>query len=259
MVQELFINFERSNFWLVSLPSKILSHQSFIHFQRLTYRLGLEARITKLNVQIWPQRLVSSEATPTDDMYEGFMMIGLQCSDADIPLAEQVSDRWKIQVEEDTPLQGECFIVVTIYDKHSMIEKDKLKPCTRVWPQPVVKPEENRSKEKNDPEESKKSKRIFKSPAKSPEKAEDSKGAKLRQAIEVLNRIRHDREYNIDDCVVGYKDRHIGKIQEKPAADWIMETTHEEFIPQHRIEFIRKGGDVIWDKKARVDKVFGSG
>ena len=87
----------------------------------------------------------------------------------------------------------------------------------------------------------------------------DSKGARLRPASEVLSRLRYERQHSIDDCIVGYRDRHLSKMQEKPAADWILETTHEEFIPQHRIEFVKKSGEIIWDRKAKIDKLFKSG
>ena len=161
--------------------------------------------------------------------------------------------------EDSVLLKNQCFIDVTICEGNAEIQKDGLKADTRMWPKPVVKPEENRSKQENDSEEQEKvSKR---SPAKNSARVNDSgvKGAKLRQASDVLNRLRYDREYKIDDCIVGYKDRHTSKIKEKPAADWASETTDEEFIPEHRIEYFKQDGEVIWDKSSRVDKVFNSG
>jgi uncharacterized protein (UPF0248 family) len=198
-------------------------------------------------------------------MYEGCIMMGLKCSEADVRLAYEVSDRWKVQVDEDAPLPGDCFVFITIRERKSVIQSEALKPCTRVWPRSILKDEDNRPKQEPDLDESKKRKHVFKSPRKDPnspakqENANGSKGVKLRPASEVLSRLRHDRTYNIDDCLVGYKDRHMNKLQEKPAADWITETTHEEFIPQHRIEYIRKGGEIIWDRQAKIDKVFNSG
>ena len=218
--------------------------------------------MTKSEIRIWPQRLESSKTDPNDDIYEGYVVMGMRCSEADIPLAKEVSERWKIQVEEDTPLKNQCFIDLAIC-RQSAIAKDNLQPCTRVWPKSVVKPEENRSKQENDSEdvdaEKTPSKKV--APPKSSVKVNDSgvKGAKLRSASDVLNRLRYDRDYNIDDCIIGYKDRHTSKIKEKPAADWATETTDEEFIPEHRIEYFKKDGDVIWDKSSRVDKVFKSG
>lgn len=42
---------------------------------------------------------------------------------------------------------------------------------------------------------------------------------------------------------------------------WKQEQTDEEFIPQHRILYFRRSADDVhlWDKKERIDRVFGSG
>jgi hypothetical protein len=41
---------------------------------------------------------------------------------------------------------------------------------------------------------------------------------------------------------------------------WKKETTHEEFIPQHRVLYIRHiNGEIVWDRRRRIDKIFGSG
>lgn len=165
-------------------------------------------------------------------------------------------------MEEDSVLlKNQCFIDVTICGRDSAIQNDDNKPDTRIWPKPIVKLEENRSKQEDNSDEPDKVVKKAKGVSSALAKANDSgvKGAKLRQASDVLNRLRYDREYNIDDCIVGYKDRHTSKIKEKPAADWSSETTDEEFIPEHRIEYFKRSGEVIWDKSSRVDKVFNSG
>jgi uncharacterized protein (UPF0248 family) len=304
----------------------------------------LEARVPQGSFRIWPQRLVSSRAEPSDDMYEGNIMIGIDCTDAEIPLVNEVAQRWEAQIrEDDTTIERECFIFVGICDLKSIIE-DPLKQCTRVWPKPVIKPpEENRSQQENDSDEPEKSRNRKDSDSNSPNQVKprhgldlkeipklvlkseenrskqendyssskdddpsagvskpvtepsqdnrskqekdsqdpgvegkpltsesrktnhsteindsNAKGPKLRRAIDVLNRLRHDREYSIDDFIVGYKDRH-GGVKEKAAAEWKIDTTHEEFIPEHRIEYFRKKGDFMWDKSTKIDKVFKSG
>lgn len=240
------------------------------------YIIGLESRLPSIKIQIYPHHLVrtSSPTNKCNDPYEGYLMLGLDCSSSSIPLATEIVDRWKRQLDDDAPSPGECFVTVSIIERSSTIGNPEFefKIDTRIWPRAAVKDDDPRgSKQTNDSDQASltkkpKSKTPAKSPAKSPSKAQEalndsdsSKGAKLRPASEILSRLRHDREYSIDDCVVGYKDRHMNKLQEKPAVDWITETTHEEFIPQHRIEYIRRTGEIIWDKGARVDKVFGSG
>lgn len=83
---------------------------------------------------------------------------------------------------------------------------------------------------------------------------------KFRPAADVLNRLRWDPGYDHCDFVVGYEDRFVGAM-EKGLDGWKLEQTHEEFIPQHRILYFKRKGDgvVVWERRTRVDLVFGSG
>ncbi|PTU22826.1 hypothetical protein P175DRAFT_0499363, partial [Aspergillus ochraceoroseus IBT 24754] len=42
---------------------------------------------------------------------------------------------------------------------------------------------------------------------------------------------------------------------------WKRESTDEEFIPQHRVLYIKRKSDseIVWDRRRRIDKVFMSG
>ena len=77
---------------------------------------------------------------------------------------------------------------------------------------------------------------------------------------DVLNRIRWDASIESADFLVGYLDRFDG-IVEIDFVSWVRELTEEEFIPQHRIRYLKntKTQDVVWDRDARIDKIFGSG
>lgn len=82
----------------------------------------------------------------------------------------------------------------------------------------------------------------------------------LRPANDVLSRIRHDPALDVDHFIVGYKDRHED-VMEMPVAMWGGDITEEDFIPQHRILYFRRKEDGVrvWDRKERVDMLFGSG
>ena len=77
---------------------------------------------------------------------------------------------------------------------------------------------------------------------------------------DVLNRMRWDSGIESADFVVGYLDRFDGVV-EIDLSLWVKEVTEEEFIPQHRIKYLKntKTQDVVWDREARIDKIFGSG
>ena len=86
----------------------------------------------------------------------------------------------------------------------------------------------------------------------------------LRPAKDILSRIRHDPAIDQSEYIVGYHDRHAD-VMEMEVSAWKGggDVTDEEWIPQHRILYFRKRADEdgrrIWDRAARLDRLFGSG
>lgn len=83
----------------------------------------------------------------------------------------------------------------------------------------------------------------------------------LRPAQDIISRIHWDSTLSVDDFVIGYEDRFVG-VKEIPLAKWKSEQTDEEFIPRHRIVWVRRGGEGgerVWDRRKKVDLIFGSG
>lgn len=78
--------------------------------------------------------------------------------------------------------------------------------------------------------------------------------------LDVINRILWDDRFDPDDFIVGYEDRFEGRM-EAGVSSWKKDMTHEEFIPQHRVIYIvcRKDGEVVWDRRRRIDRIFNSG
>lgn len=84
----------------------------------------------------------------------------------------------------------------------------------------------------------------------------------LRPALDILSRLRHDPDFSSQNFTVGYIDRHSPNVMEMPLSSWKGgDVTDEEFIPQHRIVWFRRDADgqKVWDRKERLDRVFGSG
>ena len=84
----------------------------------------------------------------------------------------------------------------------------------------------------------------------------------LRPALDILSRLRHDAEFTSQSFTVGYIDRHSPEVMEMPLTSWKGgDVTDEEFIPQHRIVWFKRDadGEKVWDRKERLDKIFGSG
>lgn len=83
---------------------------------------------------------------------------------------------------------------------------------------------------------------------------------KFRTARDVMNRIKWDAALDSSDYIIGYEDRFVG-AREKQLELWKSEQTDEEFIPQHRILYFKRRSDdvIVWERRLRVDDVFGSG
>ncbi|KAJ5493679.1 hypothetical protein N7463_009766 [Penicillium fimorum] len=82
---------------------------------------------------------------------------------------------------------------------------------------------------------------------------------RLRPAGDIMNRITWDSAFERSNYVIGFVDRFEGQL-EITMGSWKKETTDEEFIPQHRVLYIRHtDGEIVWDRKRRIDKIFLSG
>ena len=85
----------------------------------------------------------------------------------------------------------------------------------------------------------------------------------MKTASDVISRIQWDEELSPKDFVVGYLDRFIGNM-EKSFTDFSWEdlASVDHFvdlaIPRHRIQYFKYQGEIVWDKRERVDRVFGS-
>jgi uncharacterized protein (UPF0248 family) len=77
--------------------------------------------------------------------------------------------------------------------------------------------------------------------------------------LDIISRITWDSGFERSDYVIGFVDRFEGQL-EVSMDSWKKETTDEEFIPQHRVLYIRHiNGEIVWDRRRRIDKIFLSG
>ena len=81
------------------------------------------------------------------------------------------------------------------------------------------------------------------------------KGARMRTAGDVVKRLLWDPALPEDGFTVGYLDRFVGILEEDFYGDADLVWTD---VPEHRIQWFRYRGVVVWDKSARLDLVFGS-
>eukprot|EP01026_Neomeris_dumetosa_P043973 TRINITY_DN3694_c0_g2_i2.p2 TRINITY_DN3694_c0_g2~~TRINITY_DN3694_c0_g2_i2.p2 ORF type:complete len:175 (+),score=35.53 TRINITY_DN3694_c0_g2_i2:111-635(+) len=84
----------------------------------------------------------------------------------------------------------------------------------------------------------------------------------MKTAQDVIKRIQWDERLDVLNFTVGYEDRFLG-ILEKPFNDFTWKDLatvgiYDLAIPQHRIQFFKYKGVVVWDKGTQMDNVFGS-
>ena len=76
----------------------------------------------------------------------------------------------------------------------------------------------------------------------------------LRPVQDVIGRIRFDAALDVSRFTVGYEERFAG-VREAPLAGVLGEGE----VPWHRIWLIKAGSLVVWDRRARIDLILGSG
>lgn len=84
----------------------------------------------------------------------------------------------------------------------------------------------------------------------------------MKTAMDVVSRILWDQSLCRDDFVIGYLDRILGVVEKDfDAFSWedIASVDYNTLaIPKHRIQYFKYRGQVVWDKRVRLDDVFGS-
>ena len=132
--------------------------------------------------------------------------------------------------------------------------------CTKEWKREPIpsKKRDDQASETHQPQ------RVSRKQGQSETSSSIEPSRKLEPASKVLSRLEYDATYDIDEFKVGYLDRFKNEVQEKAAAGWKKDKTHEEFIPEHRIEYFKRYSrtgkpEIVWEKKTKVDKVFWSG
>jgi uncharacterized protein (UPF0248 family) len=249
----------------------------------------IQRKLPAIIARIWPARFVesSSEASGGElGDYQGYYLIGLEWDDADgQPRTRQdtkvmqgtlqsILQRFVEQIQSDEKYfnPSSSWVSASVVNGS---ELEALKVDSRDWGEYTLGGSDSELDEVEDEDEeellmeendvaltsqvgstSGRAARL----AYVGSSAKSEGGAKLRTALDVINRLRWDTGLDSGDYIVGYDDRFLG-AKEKPLDLWKSEQTDEEFIPQHRILYFKRksDGEVIWDRRTRKDIVFGSG
>lgn len=72
---------------------------------------------------------------------------------------------------------------------------------------------------------------------------------KMKVGSKILHNIIYSTKFDASDFAVGYLDRFLG-ILEIPATEF-----YSSEIPKHRIQYFKKGADIVWDRRTRIDLI----
>jgi uncharacterized protein (UPF0248 family) len=193
---------------------------------------------------------VDIHAKKDDHPYEGYWLVGVSVDKtASLKVIASVLSKWNDKICASHRYSATAMVIHSELISRDIMLQQNLKEDSREWPLPLAKPDPRYTTEhitKEAPQ------------AAVPTSADASQPSrKLRPAMDVLSRLRHDPSFNLDDYVIGYTDRHSG-IQEKAAGMWVSESTDEEWIPQGRIQYFRRvsDGKRVWDRASKYDCVF---
>jgi poly(A) polymerase Pap1/uncharacterized protein (UPF0248 family) len=240
----------------------------------------LESRITRLMVGLgkldgvsgraWPGRFRSSnEENLQEDQtqYKGYYLIGLSAKDEnDVDRKKILSGKvlavvrdFQRSVEVLKEFQnGSVWLEMDTIPKNQLLEMDLILD-NRNWSNDVSKQpsdveDVDLGQEENTPESTP-------SLLHHPGSTNKSGSTSLRPSQDIIARIKWDPQLQMNDFLIGYEDRFVG-VKEMDLGNWKSEQTDEEFIPMHRIVWVRRKGEEgekVWDRRSRVDHIFGSG
>ncbi|KAI1393974.1 uncharacterized protein F4822DRAFT_424432 [Hypoxylon trugodes] len=233
----------------------------------------LSKQVPHLNPRIWPARFVSREYSAEESTeYEGHYLVGFEIQeshplivreDMKVALAQVQATlyQFRTQVTNDTKyFDANSFWVDTDLVPDSGL--GQLKVDDRDWGKYTLEAEDDEMGDlelwASTEQEASEPRTKKDSTTRLPRRSKD--GVKLRSAGDVLNRLRWDPATDSSDYIVVYEDRFSGTM-ERSVDSWKSDTTHEEFIPEHRIMcFKRKSdGTIVWDRAEKLDQIFGSG
>jgi uncharacterized protein (UPF0248 family) len=225
----------------------------FVQEKFVTLVHQLERLLQNVQIRAWPTAVVETRANENDNPYEGFWLIGM---DMEAPSAratlDPVLEKWNRDTCADARFSAATMVVWAEIIDGAVMNQQEIKEDTRTWPRPLAKPDPRYAIGRVTADSS-----STATTAPVTQIGPSETPRKLRPAMDVLNRLTHDPSFDLDDYVVGYTDRHEG-IMEKSAGQWISESTHEEWIPQARIQYFRRvsTGAKVWDRASKLDTIF---
>ncbi|KAI8960750.1 hypothetical protein F5Y11DRAFT_328689 [Daldinia sp. FL1419] len=251
-----------ARFWDVS-PARINKDLEWLESKCAALLVDIGRLPSGIRTRFWPGRFVSQDASEVDQEYEGCYLIGLDVTPKTNFKREDLhvyTRALETEARDNAKYfdAKSCWLNIDIVPQREVVDP---RLDSRDWGKYIVEGEDEdigdsefwASMEADEAKEAptKKETRLTHKP---------TYEGKLRSAGDVLNRLRWDQAMDSSDYIIGYEDRFSGAM-ERSVDSWKSDTTHEEFIPEHRILYFKRKSDgtVVWDREERRDEIFGSG
>lgn len=215
--------------------------------------------VPRISVQKCGKNLVELEdfLRMTSENLCGEVMIHGLIEEANKWARERASQELELKKEEAAAsvckffLEGRCRFGDRCLNNHQLAEKELLETpaCEKKNQEKLVSESENNKVPK---------KSIYSGN----NEERSSKKAPMKTATDVISRIQWDNKLDPKNFTIGYLDRFIGIIEKKfTDFSWedIASVDYDVLsIPKHRIQYFKYNRDIVWDKRERIDKIFGS-
>jgi uncharacterized protein (UPF0248 family)/endonuclease/exonuclease/phosphatase family metal-dependent hydrolase/2'-5' RNA ligase len=239
----------------------------------LNLMVDLNRALPNLDLRIWPGRFTATAPSESETDYHGCYLIGLSKNDADTTtlskddraLAKQALqksfDKFTSLLHGDERNYDPTVTWIGI-SLAKPSEVSTLRLDDREWGDYIPDLDEDSEDEDSEdlPESAPLPSRKLPVRTATTNTSTPVSTTKLRPASDVLHRLRWDPNLDPGNFIVGYEDRFLG-AKETSLERWKTEQTDDEFIPQHRILYFKRRGDgeIVWERRTRIDTVFGSG
>ncbi|KAI1104104.1 hypothetical protein F4804DRAFT_206636 [Jackrogersella minutella] len=261
-----------AQFWGVSLE-RGNSFVAWLESRCVPLLVDLSKQVAHMHPRIWPARFVNQDASEDDSEYEGYYLIGLEMGGskgkpttkeelrAAVDRIHAAVSKFEAETSADTKHfdPRSCWMGTAVLPRSRL---GGLRLDSRDWGKYTAEAEDDdlgdsafwasiEAEQQSEPQARKRQIVLPIRPA---------YDGKFRPAGDVLNRLRWDQDMDSGDYIVGYEDRFAGPM-ERSVDSWKSETTHEEFIPEHRILYFKRKSDgmIVWDRAQRCDEIFGTG
>ncbi|KAE8423552.1 hypothetical protein BDV36DRAFT_290234 [Aspergillus pseudocaelatus] len=250
----------------------------WLEWRCVSLLVDIHRKFPDIHARIWPARFTDmEEVDETTKEYQGCYLIGLtrestpgatQLSDADRQSAQisllAVLNTFAEQIREDENYfdSSSSWVDVSLVQPSALsgLRVDSSNWGNAAYDEDSFDDDEDEIDLEDEENEELTQPRQRTMPIRGAKAVAIPEGTKLRSASDVLNRLRWDAEFDIEDYIVGYDDRFLGE-REMPVGQWKADLTDEAFIPMHRILYFKRKSDgvKVWDRETRTDLLFGSG